>query len=63
MLNFDKFFTIKRYNFLSNKDGKKKFIFHWHEIVLRIQWCHKKFNNGKKKNQLFSKFITDFLKT
>ena len=52
MFNFGNFLTKKRYNFWSQRDRKKKKISRWHEILLRIQSCHKKCQNRKKKNQL-----------
>ena len=54
MFNFGKFFTKKTaITFDLTKIERKKIIFHYHEILLRIQWCHQKLKNRKKKNQLF----------
>ena len=50
MFNFGNFLTKKRYNFWSKKDRKKKKISRRHEILLRIQCCHQKCQNRKKKN-------------
>ena len=57
MFNFGNFLTKKRYNFWSKRDRKKINISRRHEISLRIQCCHKKCQNRKKKNQLFSQNI------
>ena len=47
--SFGNFFTKNAITFDLTKIEREKIIFHWHEILLRIQWCHQKFKNRKKK--------------
>ena len=58
MFKFGKFFTKNAITFDLTKIKRKKNIFHEHEILLRFQWCHQKFKNRKKKNQLFYNFFS-----
>ena len=57
MFNIGNFVTKKRYKFWSKRDRKQKNVSRRHEILLRIQCCHRKCQNRKKKNQLFSKNV------
>ena len=58
MFNFGNFLTKNAITFDPKEiDRKKKNISRRHEISLRIQCCHKKCQNRKKKNQLFSKIF------
>ena len=59
MFNFGNFFTKKTaITFDLTKIERKKNIFHLHEILLRIQWCHQKFKNRKKKTNFFTIFFS-----
>ena len=60
MFNFGNFLTKNAITF-DQRDRKKKKTSRQHEILLRIQCCHQKCQNRKKKNQLFPK-ITIFQK-
>ena len=46
-------FYTKRYNFLSNRDRKKRKISRQHKILLRILCCYQKCQNHKKKSTFF----------
>ena len=69
MFNFGNSLTKKAITFDQKEiERKKRYLVETrrHEILLRIQCCHKKCQNCKKKNQLFSQNIfnkiTFFLK-
>ena len=51
-------FDKKRYNFLSKRDRKKKKISRLHEILLRIQCCHKNVKIARKKINFFPKIFS-----
>ena len=55
MFNFGNFLTKNAITFDQKEIERKKEISRRHEILLRIQCFHKKCQNCKKKNQLFSK--------
>ena len=50
MFNFGNFLTKNAITFDQKEIERKKNISRWHEILLRIQCCHQKYQNRKKKN-------------
>ena len=52
------FFTKNVIAFDLTKIERKKIIIQWHEILLRIQWCHQKYRHRKKKINFFPMFFS-----